>query len=374
MALFAMRILTLSTSPHIDRSFQIGVAVVVLFAVAEFSTASYYYLRRFSGSSPAVAAQTSAPAPKVTPFPKTRITPRPAPPVASPSAPAIPETDRLIQQGVAARSKGDMVTALARLHEAEGREPKNPKVLEEMAKTYDQQQFFTQANETWRKIQQLGPAAGASYDLAVTRLKTGVPSPAPATAPSVAPLARAATSPPPPAATEASPSAPISGSLFSIAQVKATEEPDPDAETNLTLRIGIKKQPNAVVDHTKVKIQVFFYDLVNDKEVKLTDADVNPEWETPNHDWAGTEPEVLRVNYLRQKNRLASSDAALAAAAASINPGRKAKPANPPAAPEGGKRVYFGYIVRVYYHDHLQAESASPKRLLKLYPASSPAQ
>lgn len=373
-----MRILTLSTSPDTDRSLQIGVVVVALFAAAELSTASYYYLRRFSGAAPTVAAQkpAAAVAPQVTPFPKTRITPRPAAPpaAASPPAPTVADTDRLIQQGIAARSKGDMVNALARLHEAEGRDPKNPKVLEEMAKTYDQQQFFTQANETWRKIQELGPSAGASYDLAVTRLKSGVSSPPPATAPSVAPLARAATSPPPPVTTEASPSAPISGALFSIVQVKATEEPDPDAETNLTLRIGIKKQPNAVVDHTKVKIQVFFYDLVNDKEVKLTDAEVNPEWETPNHDWAGTDPEVLKVNYLRQKNRVASSDAALAAAAASINPGRKAKPANPPAPTEGGKRVYFGYIVRVYYHDHLQAESASPKRLLKLYPASSPSQ
>jgi hypothetical protein len=128
-----------------------------------------------------------------------------------------------------------------------------------------------------------------------------------------------------------------------------------------------------VVDHTKVKIQVFFYDLVNDKEIKLTDADVNPEWETPNHDWAGTDPEVLRVNYLRTKNKVASSDAALAAAAASINPGRKAKPTNSATPPEGGKRVYFGYIVRVYYHDHLQAEKANPGKLLRLFPASSPA-
>jgi hypothetical protein len=160
------------------------------------------------------------------------------------------------------------------------------------------------------------------------------------------------------------------GAVFGISQVKVTEEPDPDADTNLTVRISIKKQPNAVIDHTKVKIQVFFYDLVNDKDIKLTDADVNPEWETPNHDWASAEPEVLKVNYLRTKNKSITSDAALAQAAASINPGRKAKPANPAPAPEGGKRVYLGYIVRVYYHDHLQAERADPKRLLKLYPSS----
>src|SRR5205814_3022112 len=123
-----------------------------------------------------------------------RATPRPAP-AASPSAPALSEVDRLIKDGVTLRTKGDTVGALSKLHEAEGREPKNPKVLEEMAKTYDQGQFFPQANETWRKIQDIGPSAGPAYELAMTRLKTGVASPAPATAPSAVPMTRPATAP-----------------------------------------------------------------------------------------------------------------------------------------------------------------------------------
>src|SRR6266496_1555576 len=64
------------------------------------------------------------------------------------------------------------------------------------------------------------------------------------------------------------------GSTFSITEIKTAETPDPDAETKLTLQIGIKKQPEATVDHTKVKIQVFFYDTVDNKDIKLTDADV----------------------------------------------------------------------------------------------------
>jgi hypothetical protein len=39
-----------------------------------------------------------------------------------------------------------------------------------------------------------------------------------------------------------------------ITEVKAAETSDPDAETNLALKIGIKKQPGATIDHTKVKI------------------------------------------------------------------------------------------------------------------------
>jgi hypothetical protein len=57
-----------------------------------------------------------------------------------------------------------------------------------------------------------------------------------------------------------------------------------------------------------VKIQVFFYDTVDDKDIKLTDADVNCEWLTPKHDWTDTNPEVS-VSYLRPKNKAISSDA-----------------------------------------------------------------
>src|SRR5204862_141510 len=52
------------------------------------------------------------------------------------------------------------------------------------------------------------------------------------------------------------------GSTFSITEVQPRETPDPDAETNLTLRVRIKKQTPATIDHTKVKIQAFLYDTV----------------------------------------------------------------------------------------------------------------
>src|SRR5438045_5858194 len=91
------------------------------------------------------------------------------------------------------------------------------------------------------------------------------------------------------------------------------------------LRIGIKKQPQATIEHTKVKIQVFFYDTVDDKDIKLTDADVNYEWLTPNHDWAQSSPEVLAVTYVRPKSKVMSQEAALSAAAAAVNPNRKGR-------------------------------------------------
>jgi hypothetical protein len=272
--------------------------------------------------------------------------------------------DQLLEQAKGFRAQGDMTNALSRLHQAAETEPSNATVLQEMALAYDQLQSIDRANKTWRKIQDLGPAAGRAYNMAVARLKTGPRAAEATAAASAAPTAPTEIVPPQTA------ESPAADQVFTIADAKVTEEPDPDADTNLTMRVAVKKQTNAVVDHTKVKIQVFFYDLVNDKEPKLTDADVTYDWETRNHDWSGPDPEVLRVSYLRPKSKSPSSDAALAAAAASINPGRKGKPATPLAANDGGKRQYLGYIVRVFYHDHLQAERAEPRRLLKLFPLS----
>lgn len=353
-----MRILTASTSPQLDRSFQIGLAAVVLFAAAEFSSVAYYYLRRFRAPV-RQSASVSAPAPA-------QLSPSKlaSPPQAIAPSPALSGVDQLLQEAKEFRTRGDMTNALSRLHQAAEAEPKNVAVLQEMATTYDQLQFLERANETWRKIQDLGPSAGTAYDMAVARLTAGVAAVSPTVAASAAPAVRPEDVPP--QAVEGAGVTP----LFAISDAKVTEEPDPDADTNLTLRIAIRKQTSTVIDHTKVKIQVFFYDLVNDKEIKLTDADVNPEWETRNHDWAGPDPEVLRVNYLRPRTKSASSDAALAAAAASINPGRKGKPATPSPATDAGKREYLGYIVRIFYHDHLQAEKAEPKRLLQLFPVS----
>jgi hypothetical protein len=117
-----------------------------------------------------------------------------------------------------------------------------------------------------------------------------------------------------------------------------------------------------------VKIFVKFYDTVSDKDIKLTDADVNYEWLTPKHDWTQTNPEVLSVTYVRPKTGGASSDSSLAEAAATVRPGRKARGKD--SAADSGQRKYLGYIIQVYYDDRLQAVQAEPARLLQLFPPS----
>jgi len=86
--------------------------------------------------------------------------------------------DQLKREGIELRNRGDTTNAVGRLQEALDSEPNNAAVLAELAKTYDLAQFYDRANEVWRKLQEMGPSAGAAYELADRRLKPGVPTPA----------------------------------------------------------------------------------------------------------------------------------------------------------------------------------------------------
>ena len=343
-----------------DPNFIAALGLVAVFAAAEIFATSYYYVGRIRASR--TAAQV------VVPNAAQRPTGSAAPDVArlevSPTSKApspVPSfIDRLVQEAVELRDRGDMTNALARLHEASERDPQNAIVLEEIAKTYESMQLFERSNEVWRKLQEMGPAAGAAYEMADRRLKLGVSSSGTGDAGMASPSIDAA---------------PVhrdiggisEGPILSINEVKTTETPDPDAETSLKLEIGIRKEPNATIDHTKVKIQVFFYDTVDNKDVKLTDADVNYEWLTPKHDWTDTNPEVLSVSYLRPKTK-AVSEAALSEAAAAVKPAQKGRATK--VGPLEGDRRYLGYRILVYYDDKLQAVQAEPSRLLQLFPPS----
>jgi hypothetical protein len=91
--------------------------------------------------------------------------------------------DQLLREGIELRDRGDTTNAIERLQEALDSEPNNAAVLAELAKTYDLMQLYDSANEIWRKLREMGPSAGAAYQLADRQLKLGVPTPAAAPMP-----------------------------------------------------------------------------------------------------------------------------------------------------------------------------------------------
>jgi len=371
----------ISPTPPPDKMFRIAVWLVAIFGAAELAGLGVFYAGKWRAeyvaahpkpiapaatpapSAPAVAEKT-APAPASTAATTTTTTTQ-----STPSAAALSVAEKLLKEATELRDKGDTTNALARLQDAAQRDPKNANVLAEMAMIYESIQLYERSNETWKKIMEIGPSAGPLYELADMKLKTGVTPPATTTTTGPG---LAGTAPLDAGTTRNDADGIPDGSSFGISDVAATDTPDPDADTNMKLKISVKARPNTPIDHTKVKIQVFFYDTVDNKEVVLTDADVSYEWLTPRHDWKETNPEVLAVTYLRAKNKT-SSDADLAAAAASVTPPgtSKKKPATtkaPATTADAGRRKYLGYIVRIYYNEQLQAVRADPTKLLNLFP------
>jgi tetratricopeptide (TPR) repeat protein len=354
----------LSRAIQIDPSFHAALGVLVILAIAEVFFATSYYVGRARANRVSAQAVTATIARAPAASASTPAAAQPSvPPAAALSTPPPSIVDQLLRDGKEFRERGDMTNALARFQEALDSEPDNTGVLQEMAQTYESMQMFDRANDVWRRIKQISPSDSSTYALADRRLKVGVPA-APTIEPSGAPAEADV-----PSRKDVGGNA--DGPIMGISDVKTKETPDPETETNLALEIGIKKQPGAVVDHNKVKILVFLYDVVNDKDIKLTDADVSNEWITSKHDWSDTNPEVLLVRYVRAKTGGALSESSLSEAAAKVRPGQKGRGSKGSA--DIGQRKYLGYIVRVYYGDDLQAVQAEPARLLQQFPpAKSP--
>jgi tetratricopeptide (TPR) repeat protein len=356
----------LSRAIQIDPSFHAALGLIVILGVVEiFFTTSYYVGRARANrvSAQAIAANIARPPASSSvsaspPQPQAAARPS-APPAALSPAPSI--VQQLLREGKELRERGDTTNALARLQEALDSEPDNTGVLEQMAQTYESMQLFDRANDLWRRIKQISPSDSETYAFADRRLKVGVPAAAPTEPAGASPENDIA----PRKDVGGNPDGPIMG----ISEVKTKETPDPEAEKNLALEIGIKKETGAAIDHDKVKILVFLYDIVNDKDIKLTDADVSNEWLTPKHDWSDTNPEVLLVRYVRAKTSGALSESSLTEAAAKVRPGQKGRSSK--SSGDIGQRKYLGYIVRVYYDDDLQAVQAEPSRLLQQFPPSN---
>ena len=131
-------------------------------------------------------------------------------------------------------------------------------------------------------------------------------------------------------------------SILTITETTVSETTDPNAQTHLTLKVGVKPRPGTQNGHT-VRIIVSFYDLTKDNRMKPTDARVGYDWLTPASDWADATPKFLAATYVRPKTQTPSAD---------------------------GRR-YGGFIVRVYFDGQLQDSRANPPDLLTLFPAEN---
>jgi serine/threonine-protein kinase len=128
-------------------------------------------------------------------------------------------------------------------------------------------------------------------------------------------------------------------SILAITETTLSETIDPNAQTHMTLKIGVKPRQGTPNGHV-VRIVVSFYDLTRDNKMKPTDARVGYDWLTLANDWTDASPKFLAATYVRPKAQRPSTD----------------------------ERRYGGFVVRVYFDGQLQDSRASPPDLLRLFP------
>ena len=230
------------------------------------------------------------------------------------------------------RDRGDTSTALTRLREAQVISQNNWQIASEIAITYEKMGLFEKAIQQWRRIYEMGERAGIYYAAAEAKLQAlQLPSDTQSSAPQ-APLL------PPDSAGSGS------GKILSLGRVGTVDDTgNSQPLRRLKLRVPIFAQAGARVDVRDAMIQVHFYEQLKNGSIVQTNANVAPSWASSPVDWSTpNDPEVLEVEY--------------------------AQPEPEPGTPRTEQRIYFGYVVRVYYKNTLNAVFSDPVKLLKQFP------
>jgi hypothetical protein len=258
-----------------------------------------------------------APAPSTTSaLPLTAATPVPAPapqtpePIAAPPADPFPIADERVRfflgSALESREKGDMKAALTQLRAACDLQPGHPRLLYELATTYEKMSLAAKAAPLWDQLTAQGDGAGIYFKLAQARFEQGDTKPA-----------REVETP------------------LRLGKILERTLQEPPAGEALTLRIPVQALEGAVIDPGRVSVVTQFYDEF-DGEVVETDAI------TDNHRWLSGEFPTWSTNSVEFLDQ----------------PYRRL-----PGEELGVNRRYHGYVVKLYYNDHLQDMVAKPSQL-----------
>jgi hypothetical protein len=319
------------SKPTVGRTFIVAISLLGIVAVAEFfAVGRAFYLRTESARQAEEEklemtdsfAQGSGGQPAEMPGPTPIPPSQPAPPVRRPSATEA-RIAELIEMAKDLRERGDTGTALTRLREAMAMAPNDPRIISEMAMIYEKMGLPDKALDQWKQVYDMGEGAGIYYTAAESKLKGG------GAAAGEEPGRREAYGI-------------QSGSVLGLLDITAEARPDAQGGEAVTLKVPVKARPDNPVEVRDVIIQVYFYDLIDGRNIVQTNANVSSQWTTLPADWADNEVEILQVDYSR--------------------------PLPDPKIKNIEERKYFGYVVRVYYKNELQDMRAEPVKLLKQFP------
>ena len=162
----------------------------------------------------------------------------------------------LVDQGRLLRDRQDFYAAVTKLREAQVLDPTNPAPLYELAMTYEKMGFTDPAAETWKKIYDMGNAAGVYYSAAEAKLNA-----------SKAQALLEAQPNQPGAVAPSAPNEPVglgAASKLGFASIERTDGSDPQLLQKINFALAIKAKARARIDAADVAVKVLFYDLVPD--------------------------------------------------------------------------------------------------------------
>ncbi len=266
-----------------------------------------------TGTNAADAAVTAA-LPVTSGAPAGAVSPAPGPAPATEAAAteAFPITDERVRfflgSALASRDQGDMKAALTQLRAACDLQPEHPRLLYELATTYDAMSLTAKASPVWDQLAALGESGGIYFRLAQARFEQG----------------------------DGLPPREIETPLR-LGKILERAHQDPAGGEAVTLRIPVQALEGAAIDPGHVSVVTQFYDDV-DGEILETDA-VTDNWR-----WLSGQYPTWRTNSVEFLEQPYSRPSGLARHADT-------------------ERRYHGYVVKLYYNDHLQDMVAKPAQL-----------
>ena len=217
-----------------------------------------------------------------------------------------------LRNGNTRRETGDHLGALSEYNLALDLLPGHPRIIFEVASTYDLMGKPEKAAGHWSQIYRLGSSGGELFFVADSKLRT------------------------PDGSAILTEHRPVA-----IASVVAVPEPTTSGQ-RIAVHVSLKNHPGTTIDASLLEAHVLFYDKVNGNQIAQTTADPpSSRWLSgPAVDWLSDPEEVLEVIYFHPQ----------------MTPAERAR---------FGTRAYHGCIIKLYYDNQLVDQTAEPRPLLE---------
>lgn len=230
--------------------------------------------------------------------------------------------ERLVTSGIFDRSRGNLTGALSTFRDADLNVPNHPRILAEIAGTLTQSGDLSEAERYWRRVTELGPVAGGAYYQVADRMLKGE-------------------HPFLPSFRE--------GQYLRLGDIETRRETQGSESGEIvTLLVSIFGNPEVTLTPGDLNLQVYFFDLIDGRTPGPSTAKVSYRFPSRPYDWREQSVEQIEVVYEQSVFGVEEREIR-------------------------GERVYFGYVIELYYQNQQQDSVVSPARLKEFqFPAKAP--